>query len=285
MNAWLLSDIGRSIGGYALDAVAARGRGSVVFLARRGTGPRVALKISRQAHLQAVRGERDFGREHCIAAAAAHPHILRVHGHGVAGADAFLALEHACGGALSTLPLPADPRQVFAWALQASSALAHLHTLGWVHRDVKPANLLLRADGTLALADFGSACTIGDLPPPGRLVGTPRYAAPEQQQGAAALPAADVYALGAVLFEWLTASPPFVGETALELQARHLMAELPALPDPLSAWQPLIHAMLAKMPGQRPQDGRALHDRLQRESPVLLQNACPGSPAGARNLP
>ncbi len=285
MSATLLPDAHRRIGGYVIASVAGRGRGSIVYVARRGTEPRVALKVSRQAHLRATRGECDFTREHHIAKAVAHLNVVRVHGHGMAGADAFLAQEHAGGGSLDEGLPPVAPDRVFAWALQAASALAQVHALGWVHRDIKPANLLLRANGTLALADFGSAGATGDRPEPGQLVGTPRYAAPEQQQGAPAAPSADIYALGVVLFEQLTGRPPFAGETVTELQAQHLMAPVPALPEALSPWMALIDAMLAKDPSQRLRDGQALHDRLRRDLQALHQNARHGRPAGARNLP
>lgn len=278
----------RQLGGYALAAVSGRGRGSVVYRARRGQGPQVALKVARCAQLRQARGEPDFAREHGIAQAAVHPHVLRVHGHGVAGAEAYLALELAEGGHLGQVPLPAPDDQVLVWMLQAASALARLHGLGWVHRDLKPANLLLRTDGSLALADFGSACAVGEAPLAGQPIcwaGTPRYAAPEQAQGAAAHPSADVYALGAVLFQLLTGEPPFPGATPTELLGQHLLAPVPRLPAPRMPWQPLIDTLLAKEPDRRPPDGQALFDRLQRDARWLVPHAGPGSLAGARNAP
>ena len=146
--------------------------------------------------------------------------------------------------------------------------LAHPHVIrlhaegrderGFVHRDVKPANLLVRTDGSLALADFGSAVRIGEGASDAAAAGSPRHAAPEQSAGAPAAPTADVYALGTVLHEWLTGEPPFAGETAAELAAQHLVAPVPRLPAPLAHWQPLLDAMLATRPAARLADGAAV---------------------------
>jgi serine/threonine protein kinase len=148
---------------------------------------------------------------------------------------------------------------------QAASGLAWLHRQGWVHRDVKPANLLLRANGSLALGDLGCAARTGDMggAPPGTMIGTPRYAAPEQTEGAPAQPAADVYALGACLFELLCGSPPYPGETSMELLGQHLLAPVPPLPLEHAPWQPLLDAMLAKDPALRLPDGAAVLAQLR----------------------
>jgi len=160
---------------------------------------------------------------------------------------------------------------VLRWLADAAAALAHVHASGWVHRDVKPGNLLLRPDGSVALADFGNAAAIGERPatPAGTIIGTPVYAAPEQSRGEAAAPAADVYSLGVVLFEWLTGAPPFPGRTPTELLGQHLLAPVPALPPALGAWQGLVRSLLAKDPLARPADGGALLARLLQERAAL----------------
>lgn len=274
------------LAGYALEGIAGRGRGSVVYVARAPRqGLRVALKVARRRDLLAARGESDFARESAAASAATHPGLLRVWGHGATGESSWLASELALGGSLAKVRLPLPPGQVHALLLQAGSALAALHAAGWVHRDVKPANLLLRADGSLALADFGCAAPIGTPVPAGRLVGSPAFAAPEQLRGAPADPAADVHALGAVAFQLLTGSLPCSGQTLQEVAAQHLCAPLPGLPAPLAAWQPLLHAMLARDPSARIADGPALVQRLRRDERLLLHAASPCSRAGAGDLP
>ncbi|RYF43818.1 MAG: serine/threonine protein kinase [Comamonadaceae bacterium] len=253
------------IPGYQVEAVLGRGRASVVYLAHETRhGRKVALKLARRADLAAGGPARDFSHEFCAAGAVAHRHVLQVYGHGIAGDEAYLAMELATGSLAQRAALPGARAAVLL--RQAAGALCRLHQQGWVHRDVKPANLLLRADGSLALADFGCARRLGtvDTRPHDAVVGTPRYAAPEQSQGAPAQPAADVYSLGAVLYEMLCGQPLFPGETVTELFCQHQLAPVPRLPDPHGAWQPLIDAMLDKDPRGRPCDGSALLRELQR---------------------
>lgn len=255
------------IPGYKVEAVLGRGRASVVYLAHEARhGRRVALKLSRRAQLSAGGAARDFSREFTTASALAHRHVLQVFDHGLAGPDAFLSMEMAGGGHLGALPAAIAASRAAPLLRQAAAALGRLHQQGWVHRDVKPANLLLRADGSLALADFGCARRQGmiDALPHAGVVGTPRYAAPEQSQGAAAHSAADVYSLGVVLYEMLCGQPLFPGETLTELFCQHQLAPVPRLPAVHGGWQPLIDAMLAKDPLGRPGDGNALLRELQR---------------------
>jgi len=280
------SPAARHLAGYALEGIAGRGRGSVVYIAREPRQDRrVALKVAHRRDLFAARGEADFARECEAARVASHPGLLRVWAHGEAGDSRWLASEHATGGSLAAARVPLAPAQVHALLLQAAAALAALHAAGWMHRDVKPANLLLRADGSLALADFGCAAPIGTPVPAGRLIGSPAYAAPEQLRGAPADTAADVHALGAVTFQLLTASLPCSGQTLQEIAAQHLFAPLPELPATLAAWQPLLHAMLARDPSTRIADGLALVQRLRRDERLLLHAASPCSRAGAGDLP
>jgi serine/threonine-protein kinase PpkA len=124
---------------------------------------------------------------------------------------------------------------------------------------------LLRGDGSLALADLGCARERGKAGPlpAGTVVGTPRYAAPEQSAGAPADPSADVYSLGVVLYELLCGQPPYPGTTLTELLCQHLLAPVPRLPLQRGAWQTLLDAMLAKDPCERLPDGQAVVEKLQ----------------------
>lgn len=253
------------IAGWDIEAVLGRGRLSVVYRARR-RGETVALKVARRARLAPGAGRDDFEMEFDTLAALAGPGVVRGLEHGVSGGDAWLAMEHASGDSLARRPGAASESRVAGFFAQAARAIAGIHRRGWVHRDVKPAHLLLRADGSVALCDFGIACRQGAAPAagPGVIVGTPLYAAPEQSAGAAAAPTADVYSLGACFYELLCGRPAFPGETPAELLGQHLLAPLPALPPHLADWQPLLHAMLAKDAAMRPADGQAVVAHLQR---------------------
>lgn len=246
--------------GYRIEAVLGRGRCSIVYLAREPRGRRIALKMARRAQLPGA--GRDFSAEHAALSALAHPHIVQVHGHGVSGEEAFLSME-------ALRPLQAGQRsaaEVLRLMRQAAAALRQLHARQWVHRDVKPANLLVREDGSLALADFGCARHRGFADPheQGALVGTPRYSAPEQFEGASAQPTADVYSLGVLMHELLCGEPPFPGQTPQELFSQQLLAPVPRLAQAHDAWQPLLDAMLAKEPAARPADAGVVLEALQR---------------------
>jgi serine/threonine protein kinase len=258
-----------TLAGFELEGVIGRGRRSVVYLAHRTGGDEsVALKVVRKAQLQGPGAAKSPEQEFETLAALAHPHVIHPIGHGESGDVAWLAMEYAAGGSLAREKAPLGAARTATLLREAAGALAWIHEQGWVHRDVKLANLLLRADGTLALADFGSACRIGSEPheAAGTVIGTPRYAAPEQSEGAPADPTADIYSLGVCLYEMLTGRPLYPGETLTELLGQHLWAPVPRLAEEHSQWQPLLDAMLAKDASQRPSGGQAVLERLQNRS-------------------
>lgn len=229
--------------GYRVLREIGTGRRSSAWLANDGTHGEIVLKL--QPAMASM-----LHREWAVAAQVASADVVQVHGHGRAGGWAYLAMEYLPGGDLAArMCEPLDGAQALALFRQCATGVAQLHRRGLVHRDVKPANFLLRADGTAVLADFGLAIATDEVDPAcveGALVGTPRYVAPEQLQGAPATPAADVYSLGVLLFELLCGRAPFRGETLMEVLSQQLVASPPPLPAAHAALQPLMDRMLAK---------------------------------------
>ncbi|GAB3762744.1 hypothetical protein GCM10028796_15020 [Ramlibacter monticola] len=244
------------IPGFQLLRQVGRGRHAAAWLAWDEAGEReVVLKLQ-------PAGDGALMREYAMAVRLDGPHVVKVFGCGEAGGQGWLAMEHLPGGNLRRLIGQGNTAPEALHLLrQAAEAVAQLHRRGLVHRDVKPDNLLLRATGELVLADFGLVTSVGAPDPraqPGALVGTPRYVAPEQLEGACAAPAADVYSLGVLLHEMLRGCPPFAGETLMEVLSQHLMAPPPRLPADLAGLQPLLDRMLAKEVNDRLPDADAV---------------------------
>lgn len=241
---------------YHLRRVLGRGRHASLWLAtdlrQRGD---VALKIASRGCL---RGEFEALR------ALAHDRLVRARDCGaLPDGRAFIAMEYVrCGDLARAAPAPDAIAKVLAGA---ALALAGIHAKGWVHRDVKPAHLLLRGENDVVLCDVGSACRAGTRESVAActMIGTPRYAAPEQIEGDSASPAADVYSLGVCAYEMLARRPPFQGETLTELFSQHVRAPVPRLPREAARWQGFVDALLAKDPARRPADGAAVLAQLE----------------------
>ena len=225
---------------YEVQELLGRGGLSVVYRARDLETERdVALKVLRSAPVGEVHLAR-FLREARVTARLHHPHVVQVHEAGVHRGWPFLALELLEGPSLELLLLTErrlDPRRTLRLLLPVVDALAHAHGQGVVHRDVKPGNVLLDAQGRPYLTDFGLALDGSDprrITWPGQGVGTPAYVAPEQRRGEEVDARSDVYALGVTLYECLTGtvpaalrpSPPEAGLERLAPDASALLREL-----------------------------------------------------------
>jgi len=228
------------------------------------SGRRVAVKVV-VPEMAADQGQRRLLRhEFTVARSLDHPGIIRVESLSTAGGPPHLVMElfpHAnlrrqLAGGVDVLA----PR-LHRIVVEIAEALAHMHSRGWVHRDVKPDNVLAAPDGEVKVIDLAIAARpLGIV---GRLLGrkgpaqgTTSYIAPEQIRGGGVDPRADIYSLGCTLFELMTGAPPYSGSTAEELLRKHLSAAPPALeafnPNATESVSRLVRQMLAKRPEDRP---------------------------------
>jgi serine/threonine-protein kinase len=222
---------------------------------------RLAENLARDEDLQ-----RRFLREARLAARLAHPNVVRVFDVGEDDGRPFIAMEYVEGETLAELvaqraPLPAA--EAARLGTQMCAGLAAAHAAGLVHRDVKPQNLLLSTDGVLKLGDFGIAAGHDGtrLTLAGTVLGTAGYLAPEQARGEEVTAAADIYAVGAVLYELLTGEPSRTAGSLAELGSEDgfgppdLAARVPSAPRELVA---AVNACLSATPEDRPPSAAAL---------------------------
>ena len=245
----------RRIGDYDLGEQLGEGAVGVVYRARAADGAVVALKALRAELAEDEAFRARFAREARVAKAVRSRHLVSILDACESEGTAYLVLEYVHGGSLAdrletgTLQLP----ELLHLIADVAAGLDALHAQGLVHRDVKPANIMLREDGSAALTDFGLAKGVAYtvLTRPGQVMGTLDYLAPELIRGEEATPASDVYALGCVAFECLTGQPPFADRSVFGVGTAHLTDDPPDPPaSPQLAWA-LLRA-LEKEPAARP---------------------------------
>jgi eukaryotic-like serine/threonine-protein kinase len=218
----------------------------------------VAVKLLQQGYAGHPQTLARFRAEARHAGSLTHPGIAQVYDYGEAGPAGvpYLVLELVDGPSLAGVldAGPLDPGAAMDVVAQVAAALAAAHATGLVHRDVKPANLLMGRDGLVKITDFGIAHAAGSAPltQAGMLVGTPAYLAPERAAGEPATAASDLYALGIVAYECLTGAPPFHG-TPIEVAGASRFQPLPPLPAAVPApVASLVADLAAKDPAARP---------------------------------
>jgi len=217
-----------------------------------------------------------FRREAQAAAGLQHPHIVAVYDWGKVNNTYFIAMEFVSGKTLAEILV--DRRQLTHTqaadiARDVASALAFAHDNGVVHRDIKPGNILVRADGVVKVADFGIARALDSstdeaLTQTGLVMGTAAYLSPEQAQGAQPDPRSDLYSLGVVMYEMVGGRPPYVGENSLSIAYQHVHS----VPEPLKKlnqfvpleFEAVVAKCMAKSADKRYQHGQALIDDLRR---------------------
>ena len=231
---------------------------SAVYLAEReSAGMKVVLKVLRQIPdaADSVGAFDRFLQEYELIAGISHPNVVRIYDLGVGDDHAHIAMEYLDGGNLRDRINQgiAEPVAV-KYFRQIMSAIAAIHDVGILHRDLKPGNIMLRRDNSIALIDFGLAKRMRlemEITDSGEIFGTPYYMSPEQGHGNGVDARSDIYSLGIIFYEMLTGKKPYSAETAMGIIFKHAKEPVPLLPLRLAKHQALLNMMLAKEPDNR----------------------------------
>jgi eukaryotic-like serine/threonine-protein kinase len=197
----------------------------------------------------------------------------------------YIAMEYFPLGHLGTqLDTRLTPAEALHYGREIAHALSIIHTAGVIHRDLKPGNIMLRDDDSVALIDFGisqatNVAKAETAKAQREIEGTPYYMSPEQAVGAAADERADLYSLGVILYQMLTGEKPYIGSTTDEILERHRTAAVPTLPDDLAGYQPLLNKLLAKDPAQRFGSARETLEALQQSDAPAADASADSAPA------
>jgi len=250
------------LGSYEILEVIGRGGMGIVFKAYDGELNRyLAIKVLAPCYASSAAARKRFAREAQAAAAVVHQHVVAIHGVDATGKLPYLVMPFvACESLQERIDRegPLDTKDILRIALQAAEGLAAAHAQGLVHRDVKPANILLeRGVDRVLLTDFGLARAIDDaaLTRSGIIAGTPQYMSPEQAKGESIDHRTDLFSLGSVMYAMCTGRSPFRAETTMGVLRRICDEEARPIREvnaDLPPWLPrIIEKLLAKSPGSR----------------------------------
>ena len=252
------------ISGYTLKSVLGTGASATVYLAQHHALQRdVALKVMSPAFSSDPSFCKRFLQEaRDTALLSEHPNIVTIHDVGHTGSTYYIAMQYLPGQSLrqrldaasSPLPPAVDVMK------QLASALSQVHQKGYIHQDIKPANVLFNESGEAVLSDFGVARpTSKEQESTRQNTGTLRYMSPEQIQGSATIDGrSDLYSLGVLLYEILTGEPPYLAVGPNALMHMHLNDPIPTLPSNLTSYQSIVDRLMAKRVDQRYPTAEAL---------------------------
>ncbi len=244
--------------GYRRIRELARGSVSNLYLAEgEEAGELVVLKVTHVVR-KANGVDQSFDRflqEYEIVRRLRHPNIVRIHDLGVMDDFAFIVMEYFAGGDLRRrMRTPLTLRAALGYALEIARALAAVHGAGVRHRDLKPGNVMVRDDGSVALIDFGLAkheALAFEITDTGMIFGTPHYMSPEQGHGQPADERSDLYSLGVMLYEMLARTKPYDADNPMAIIYLHAKAPVPRLPREFASAQPIVDRLMAKLPEER----------------------------------
>ena len=246
------------IPGYEIKGVIGKGGMARVYLAlHKALNRRVAIKVmNRQQGTDSDFSDR-FLREARIVANLTHPNIVTIHDVGEHDGHNYLVMELLPSGETLSDKIKAGVDSQYALSIvrQVATALKAAHENNIVHRDIKPDNIMFRADSSVVLMDFGVARSVDSaatqMTQAGLIIGTPYYISPEQAQGEKIGPYSDIYSLGIVFYEMLLGKVPYTADTPIALVLKHVSEPVPQLTGDLAVYQPLLDRMMAKKREQR----------------------------------
>jgi len=287
-----LADIGTVLGGrYRLIELLGQGGMATIYRARDTQLERdVAVKVLRPEYGRDPDFFARFRQEAQSAASLNHPSVVAVHDYGTDEAGPFIVMELVDGEDLASIirrsgPLP--PRQAARLAAEIGRAIAAAHESGFIHRDIKPGNVLVTREGRAKVTDFGIARALAEaqFTLPGTTIGSVHYFSPEQARGEPAGPPSDIYSLGIVLYELLTGRRPWEGDTAAAIATARLTGPVPSPSAARSGVPPALEAIDRKAMAQKPEDrfptAMAMVEALERYIAEDRAAAAAGAAAGA----
>lgn len=257
------------IRGYQfIRKLSASNHSAVYLAAKESTGEEMILKVLRQVPdvTDSIGAFDRFLQEYELIAEIDHPNIVRIFDLGVGDDHAHIAMEYLGGGDMKQrIAKGINNVDAVRYLRQIASALARVHGVGILHRDLKPGNIMLRKDDSVALIDFGLAKRMRlkmEITDSGEIFGTPYYMSPEQGHGNGVDARSDIYSLGIIFYEMLTGEKPFRADSAMGIIYQHAKAPIPLLGARFAEYQALINMMLAKRPEDRLQSAGEVEEWL-----------------------
>ena len=290
-----MAEIGTVLGGrYRLIELLGQGGMATIYRARDAQLERdVAVKVLRPEYGRDPDFFARFRQEAQSAASLNHPGVVAVYDYGTDPAGPFIIMELVDGEDLASIirrsgALP--PKQAARLTAQITRAIAAAHTSGFVHRDVKPSNVLVTSEGKVKVTDFGIARAIAEaaLTLPGTTLGSVHYFSPEQARGEMATPASDIYSLGIVLYELLTGRRPWEGDSAAAIATARLTGPVPSPSAVRSGVPPILEAIARKAMATDADDRFASAEAMADAIDRFIAEGSPGAaptPSGAVGRP